>query len=322
MTPSATELRGFAPGTAAALDAAIVRHGRGAPGFDPARPPIAVFDWDNTCICNDIGDASFDRMATTLDLRLDAAELEATLPERLGGIERRGPMLDLLARGRAGDAAAARAFRAETLALYEDMGPTDGPKARYKWVAAMLAGRTEAELEALGDATIEAGLATPVALERVEVPGGRDAVRVWRGLRLYRPMARLVGRLLAAGWDVRVVSASAAPLVRAFARRIGLGPERVIAVRLDPDPAGRLRPRVLEPFTYMEGKLEAIDLFLGRRPKLVAGDSPGDLAMLRASEDARLVVARSASSEVARIAAEEGWLVADAAALLEAGDGE
>ena len=43
----------------ARIRAAIAAHGRQSPGYDPARPPVAAFDWDNTTIKNDIGYALF-----------------------------------------------------------------------------------------------------------------------------------------------------------------------------------------------------------------------------------------------------------------------
>jgi len=45
-----------------ALEALIDAHGQDAPGYQPATPPIAVFDWDNTCITGDIGEAVLRRL--------------------------------------------------------------------------------------------------------------------------------------------------------------------------------------------------------------------------------------------------------------------
>ncbi len=258
---------------------------------------LAVFDWDNTCIWNDIGDATFEHAAATADLRLAPADFDAMIPESLSGRPRRAPIADALAR-RDGER-----LRAEMLELYRDLVAARGSTEAYRWVAAVLAGRTEAELEALADAAIERALALPP--ER-------------GGMRLYRPIAAFVRALLDARWDVRIVSASAEPLVRAFARRLGLGPERVIGVRLARGPDGRLLPRVEEPFPYAEGKVAAIDRFLGRRPHLVAGDSPGDLPMLRASEDVRIVVERDPAAPAALEARASGWLVVRAQDMLDA----
>lgn len=45
------------PEVHAALQEMIVSHGVLSPTYDPDRPPVAVFDWDNTCIRGDIGES-------------------------------------------------------------------------------------------------------------------------------------------------------------------------------------------------------------------------------------------------------------------------
>src|SRR5262245_3245045 len=42
----------------ARLDAMIAEHGAQSKAYDPAHKPVAVFDWDNTIIKNDVGDAT------------------------------------------------------------------------------------------------------------------------------------------------------------------------------------------------------------------------------------------------------------------------
>ena len=47
---------------------------------------IAVFDWDNTCICNDIGEALLRRLTFDVAFRLDARTMAATVPDTINGI--------------------------------------------------------------------------------------------------------------------------------------------------------------------------------------------------------------------------------------------
>ena len=42
----------------ARLDALIGQYGVGSPGYDAAHKPVAAFDWDNTVVRNDVGDAT------------------------------------------------------------------------------------------------------------------------------------------------------------------------------------------------------------------------------------------------------------------------
>lgn len=39
------------------LDKMMAQYGKDSPGYDPAHPPYAVFDWDNTSIFLDIQEA-------------------------------------------------------------------------------------------------------------------------------------------------------------------------------------------------------------------------------------------------------------------------
>jgi len=40
------------------LDDLLAARGQDGPSFDPSEKPVAVFDWDNTVIKNDVGDAT------------------------------------------------------------------------------------------------------------------------------------------------------------------------------------------------------------------------------------------------------------------------
>src|ERR1700682_1624846 len=48
----------FSPATLGAIDQVVAERGTRSPGYDPTRRPVAVFDWDNTMMKNDLGDAT------------------------------------------------------------------------------------------------------------------------------------------------------------------------------------------------------------------------------------------------------------------------
>ena len=48
---------------------------------------IAVFDWDNTCICGDIGEALLRRMTFDLAFAMDAKTMAATVPDAIHGVK-------------------------------------------------------------------------------------------------------------------------------------------------------------------------------------------------------------------------------------------
>jgi len=47
----------------------------------------AVFDWDNTCICGDIGEAVFRHQALNLEFKFDPGQLRAIIPDQVHGID-------------------------------------------------------------------------------------------------------------------------------------------------------------------------------------------------------------------------------------------
>lgn len=126
----------------------------------------------------------------------------------------------------------------------------------------------------------------------------------------YRPaMTGLVRGLTAAGVDVWIVSASNVWVVRAAVARLGVAPDRVIAME-SVVRDGVLTDEMVRPLICLEGKVEAIDRYIGVRPDLAAGDSVGDLAMLAAAREP-IVIGRHdlPGNALLREAAARGWPV-------------
>lgn len=129
--------------------------------------------------------------------------------------------------------------------------------------------------------------------------------------RIYPAMRRLIADLLAARWQVHLVTASPRWPVQAAAPHFGLTAAHVIGIDLELED-GRLTDRLAYELPYASGKVKAIERFFGRRPNFAAGDSAGDRWMLDTATDAALVLRYpdypSQAPLLAR-AAEAGWLV-------------
>ena len=86
------------------------------------------------------------------------------------------------------------------------------------------------------------------------------------------------------GYSLHVVSGSAHWLVQAAVEGLGIRADHVLGARVQLQ-ADRLSSTLSEPLTFWEGKLHAIESWLGdKNPKVVFGDSAGDLAMLVAAQ--------------------------------------
>jgi len=143
----------------------------------------------------------------------------------------------------------------------------------------------------------------------------RDIQRLAPGLlagvlpRIYPQMLDEVRRHQDADRPTFIVSAAGNDLVEMLARVLGM--EGGIGTQYEVGENGLLTGRIVEPFVYGEGKVVAMQGFAAEHDIDLAAswaysDSASDLPMLRAVGNP---VAVNPDTELAQIAAEEGWRV-------------
>ncbi|HEX4515565.1 MAG TPA: HAD family hydrolase, partial [Polyangiaceae bacterium] len=277
---------------------------------------VAVFDWDNTMMRNDIGDATFFYM-----LRHD---LILQPPSRDWSITNK----HLTPAARAELAACDKAAEpgkplktsevvpcADALLRVYDGGKTLAGKPAwdedtktmhhsYAWGAQLQAGHTPDEMRAIATRVYEENAAAPVGA--TQTIGTTKDLPAW--VRIYEPMHDLQDTLRAAGFDVWVVSASAQPLVEIVASHVGADASHVVGIRTngyhlercgtDPEGADTV-------MTFDEGKRCWINRAIFhlpeneqlsrasdpmKRPAFAAGDSDTDLAMVQDATALKLVI--------------------------------
>ena len=303
------------------LEGVIEGHGRGARHFDAARPPVAVFDWDNTSARGDVGDLAFAYMLDHDRVRWPegglgawgalSAEARARIEEACPRGLAAGDVLPTSGESPCGVALAQIAI-GDAVDGAPAFDPAIGPQYRgsYGMMARVFAGMTAAEATQVGEAAITRGLAQPVGARRSI--GGAELDDF---LRIQEPVRALWDRLRQAGFDVWIVSASFEPIVQAFAARAGLDPSHVIGARLEVGADGRYLARhpyedAIGPLlTFDEGKRfwirhaifgmsveDAIGPIADEdpRPVLAAGDSDTDFAMLESASALRVLFDRGA----------------------------
>lgn len=284
---------------------------------------VALFDWDNTMIKNDVGDAMTYWMLKNGKLRAPAGNDWAAT----------SPFLTAVAKARLNAVCGASASTAgllrtptnadctkEILSVYGNAKTTTGVAAfaghdarrmepAYAWASALLAGYTESQLSGFADEAIAENELAPV--DAKQTLAGVDVAGYTR---LYPEMKELVNRLRTAGFDVWVVSASAEPVVRSYAKRAGIDAGHVIGVRAALDNAGLWSAHVQgcgggaadTAITYIDGKRCWINQVVygdttasawqrrsGVRQVFAAGDSNTDIMFLRDATDLRLVLNRN-----------------------------
>jgi len=284
-----------------------------ARAVDSDAAPVAVFDFDNTCIRHDIGEAFHRYLATE-----GGYALHGPFQSQLHPLDGRARIEALVARVRNHPDSHStprlrRRLRAEIIAAYDRHMEREGKGPTYQWQVQLLAGLEESRVDALARACIEQTLDEPIGCEQLVL---RDRVLcLARGVEPYPEMDALFRALEAAGVEIWICSASSHWIVAPFAERFGVPADRVLAARVDVDDDGILTGRSLAPHAYGEGKVALIEAATGRRPILAVGDSLTDLEMLRHSTDEVLVIDRDArksargGSTLVDIARREGWIV-------------
>src|SRR3989344_2389097 len=234
--------------------------------------PFAVFDFDNTCIINDMGDAIFAYLSGHELLRdrglLGEIDTSPTYHERVYHIN-----FAILEAGKS--------------------------KASYVLNARLFSRFTPGEAEAIALAAItEEG----VRLGSKMLYGHH----IERGLALRRNVLTIMNYLRARGVEIWISSATAEPAIRAAMRHFGIEGNLVASRSVMQD--GVYTSELVEPLSMFEGKLDCIKKFIDaeQAPLLVAGDSPNDLPMLEAGV---LKVVVNRDNELAKIARERGWFL-------------
>ena len=298
-----------------------------------------VFDFDNTIVCGDIGEATMALLATEGILRTEP------IPETLAPpfMSRRGKMISLR------DCPDVTVYYEELLDATWRAGNDPAPFSNgYVWAVQIMQGLTA--LDVVRATERVHAMSEPFREKSIEVTTGKSAYPVPF---FYPEMVELIAALLDNGFDVWIISASNVWSVRWMVLRPlnslltahgcnrGIRPDRVVGLsmlladregrqykdpllaRSDSGYAGMeytvlseltITGMVQYPAPVYSGKVANIIDLIGRPPYLAAGDSPGDLPMLAFSEN-RLWIARlekpGYQKEAAGAAAREGgrWMV-------------
>ncbi len=253
----------------AALEAAI----RARIGDVPAQR-FAVLDFDNTCIVNDVGEATLAFMCRNRLLR-------------------HGGLLPF------GAQACDPPYHERVFRHYHELLDGGDIRAASLLCARILAGLEPGAAAATVAAALEAEGTLPGRTELYGLP-------VVRGLAMRPSLRRLIDFSVAHDIDIWIVSASPEIAVRTAMTRFGIC-GNLIALRhrvID----NVLSPTIDEPHSIAEGKVDCIKKLIDgtRRPLFAVGDSIYDLPMVEYAEIHAVVEQDNALTQEAR---RRGWFV-------------
>ncbi|MCT9092183.1 haloacid dehalogenase-like hydrolase [Streptomyces sp. ASQP_92] len=313
------------------LQELIDTYGTCGAGAGHGKKPVAVFDWDNTVVKNDVGDATMywllrhskiqrpvrgDWHTTSRYLTDDAAASLATACPA-----GRSTTLPTATDTRCAD---------EILAVYGEGRTGKGAPAfagydrrtiepSYAWLAQLLHGWSPAQVRAFASAARAENLNAPA--DAVQTVGSNTKATAW--VRYYDQQRDLIRTLKKAGFDVWITSASPEPVVDAWARGAGVDPDHAIGIRSTTEH-GRLTSHLKgcgaakdgddSMITYIDGKRCWINQEIfgvrgaaaekvqpaARRQVFAAGDSDTDVSFLRDATGLRLVLNRNKNELMCR----------------------
>ena len=288
---------------------------------------IAIFDWDNTCIFNDIGEALLRRLTFDLAFNIGAKVMAATVPDRINGIghvrikgrpysleKMKRAVFQAYAKLKAGSPPGEktrisedyRVFTSGLLALNRALEETPGIGCEfaYPWVNILLQGFSLSEFRCLAAPAIGEELRNPIRRRCLVDPFGRWRYDWTSGIRLFPEMKDLAAAWRERGGRVVVSTASNRQLVERMIAATGFPCRQVIGMELAM-AGGRFGKRIrpgLRP-NLGKGKVANIRRHLAGEPVLVAGDSSNDYDLLTAfrSTRMRLVIGRRDQGGIAAV---------------------
>ncbi len=276
------------------------------PGRNPTSKPVAVFDFDNTCVFRDVGQAVFRYQLLHLRYRLAPEALAGILPTLPGDLAGRPiatitsallhsyqQLWPLIAHQEHEKAKLLPEYRLFTALLlwFIDKARKDerlGPRYVLPLMGKLLAGYSLPDLRQLGAEVVTVAMTEPLIEETLAVdaaePIGPIEASYPLGLHAHREMKSLMHRLQDQGIECFVVSASTEWLVEEAAQLLDFPVEadHIFGIRVGLDDQGLLTTKdpASYPITFREGKAEIIRQFIDGTPVLVAGDADTDFEML------------------------------------------
>ncbi|MFF1380129.1 haloacid dehalogenase-like hydrolase [Streptomyces sp. NPDC058308] len=302
--------------------------------------PVATFDWDNTVIKNDIGDATMFWLLRNGKIRTPERGDWHTTSRYLTDPAAKALAKACPATGTTLPTHRNTACADEILSVYSEATTTAGKHAfdgfdrrrmepQYAWLAQLTRGWTTRQVKRFAAAARRENLAAPVGAEQRV---GTERVTGW--VRYYDQQRDLIRTLKKAGFDVHIVSASPEPVAEVWADAVGIDARHTLGIRnitahgrqtAHLKGCGTVRDGDDSMITYIDGKRCWINKeILGvhgaaaqkvqpadRRQVFAAGDSDTDVSFLRDATGLRLVLNRNKNELMCR-AYENGdgrWLV-------------
>ena len=298
----------WTPEVREAIDKFIAEKGKGAKGYDPAKPPVAVLPWSDALVSGDPAELVFLKMTANADFKFSDSWWEI-IPVERGRQPARAAYEQFVTLSTSvwRQQPDYMRYRKRMLESYLGLCRGVGRKECRSYLARLFAGWREDEATDYARAALAEEKARLGGREEIpEEEGDKAPLKARRGLRLLPHMRDLAAKLRAAGIDVWVIDDVPQPVLVASTGDYGIDPSRVSGVKNAPD-GSRMSAAVLKPVPTRGGKTEALQAAVGRPADLVLGRDSADAELMAFGLGLR--IALSGDPALEKRARESGWLV-------------
>ncbi len=298
----------WTPEAKGAIEALIAAKGRGAPGYDPKVPPVAILPWSDSAVAGDPAELVFLRLVSEAKFKIDD-DWWPLVPIGYGRQPAHAAYEQFVSLSTEVWTAqpSYHAWRKDLLNSYVALCRGVGRKECRSYLSRLWAGWRLDEAQDFSKETLDAEKKRVSGFESIPgEPEDRRPLRARRGLRLIPEMRDLVGKLRGAGFDVWVIDDLPQPVLAASTLDYGVDPSRAYGVQNSTDGA-RMGADVLVPVPTRGGKTEIVQAQLGRPADLVIGRDLADLDVLSYGDGLRVVL--DGDAELVKKARERAWLV-------------
>lgn len=290
------------------LDRFIATRGKTAPGYNAAKPPVAVLPWSDAMVAGDPAELVFIHLTSAVDFRFEDEWWEV-VPVASGRQPARAAYEHFISLSSAvwRSQPDYHRYRKTILGSYIALCREVGRRECRQYLMRLWAGWKEGDAvdyarQALSEEKSRLGGVELIPAEE----GDKSPLKVRRGLRLIPEMRDLAQKLRAAGVDVWIVDDVPQPVLVASTADYGIDPSRVQGVRAGADGA-RLSATILKPVPTRGGKAELVKTSVGRPADFILGRDLADLELLSYGDGLRIIL--SGDSELEAKAREKGWLI-------------
>lgn len=282
--------------------------------LDQGQPgDFAVFDFDNTCIYNDIGDMVFHHFVEHMLYRFDDDRFWACFdPEDRPDLlkQRTLAALAIAPQARANHPAYLE-YLGHFSGLYQAHDQRHGHGHAYLWVVHLLVGLTAQNIHNWSADAYKDQLQQPIGFTTIpNTLNPDDPIKRPTGVRICQSIRLLFHALRQAHIKVWIVSASSKWWVEPFAKLFDVPTNQVLGNRLIEDNQGVLTEHILEPKSYRQGKVDLIreHIHPTTPPVLAVGDAMTDFEMLEVASRLSLVIDKG-NLTLRQHAQQRGWAI-------------